>query len=132
MSRGAVEPFVYVQRVRPQDCAASTMLGHPRFLEFFEAAFIECWRERFGPVDTTLGPTRRLTVGAVNIRYLGPVRSDEELRVEVALDRISRRSIHVHYDAFVAATHVAEATSRYVCVDAESGEPTALPDRITN
>jgi hypothetical protein len=30
-------PFTYTQRVRPQECAASTMLGHPRFLEFFEA-----------------------------------------------------------------------------------------------
>src|SRR3954451_14990283 len=28
-------PFTYRQRVRPQECAASTMLGHPRFLEFF-------------------------------------------------------------------------------------------------
>jgi hypothetical protein len=49
-------PFVYLQRVRPQECAASTMLGHPRYLEFFEAAFIECWRERFGPLDPSLGP----------------------------------------------------------------------------
>ena len=50
-------PFVYAQRVRPQECAASTMLGHPRFLEFFEAAFIECWRERFGGLDASLDRT---------------------------------------------------------------------------
>jgi uncharacterized protein len=122
-------PFVYVQRVRPQECAASTMLGHPRFLEFFEAAFIECWRERFGPLDASLGPARRLTVAAVSVRYLGPVRADDELRIEVALDRITARSIQVHYDAFVASTQVAEAGSRYVCLDADSGEPVRLPDR---
>jgi acyl-CoA thioesterase FadM len=126
------ERFVYTQRVRPQECAASSMLGHPRFLEFFEAGFIECWRERFGPVDASLGPARRLTVGAVSVRYLGPVCSDDELRVEVRLDRIGARSVHVHYDAFVADAHVCEATSRYVCVDAVSGMPTALPERITN
>ena len=68
-------PFVYIQRVRPQECAASTMLGHPRFLEFFEAAFIECWRERFGQLDASLGGDRRLTVAAVNVRYLAPVRA---------------------------------------------------------
>jgi len=122
-------PFVYVQRVRTQECAASTMLGHPRFLEFFEAAFIECWRERFGPLDATLGPARRLTVAAVSVRYLGPVRADDELRIEVALDRITARSIQVHYDAFVGSTQVAEAGSRYVCLDADSGEPVPLPDR---
>jgi uncharacterized protein len=123
-------PFVYVQRVRPQDCATSTTLGHPRLLEFFEAAFIECWREHFGALDASLGPDRGLTIAAVNVRYLAPVRSDDELRIEVALDRITKRSIQVHYGALVRGTQVAEASARYVCVDAESGEPASLPDAI--
>jgi acyl-CoA thioesterase FadM/ketosteroid isomerase-like protein len=125
-------PFVYIQRVRPQECAASTMLGHPRFLEFFEAAFIECWRDRFGPSDGSLGPDRSLTVAAVNDRYIAPVRSDDELRIEVALDRLAQHSIQVHYDAFVADTRVAEASSRYVCLDPQSGEPASLPDGIAD
>jgi len=123
-------PFVYIQRVRPQECAASGMLGHPRFLEFFEAAFIECWRVRFGQLDASLGPDRRLTVAAVNVRYLAPVRYDDEVRIEVALDRLTGRSIQVHYDAFVDDARVAEASTRYVCLDTASGEPTQLPDRI--
>jgi acyl-CoA thioesterase FadM/ketosteroid isomerase-like protein len=125
-------PFVYIQRVRPQECAASTMLGHPRFLEFLEAAFIECWRDHFGPLDGSLGPDRRLTVAAVNVRYLAPVRSDDELRIEVALDRLTQRSIQVHYDAFVADVRVAEASSRYVCLDTQSGDPASLPDGIAD
>jgi YbgC/YbaW family acyl-CoA thioester hydrolase len=123
-------PFVYVQRVRPQECAASAMLGHPRFLEFFEAGFIECWRECFGSVDATLGPRRRLTVAEVNVRYLTGVRSDDELRIEVTLDRFTKHSIQVHYEAFVEAIRVAEASTRYVCIDAASREPTSLPDGI--
>jgi acyl-CoA thioesterase FadM/ketosteroid isomerase-like protein len=126
------KPFVYTQRVRPQECAGSTMLGHPRFLEFFEAAFIECWRDRFGPLDGSLGPDRRLTVAAVSVRYLAPVRCDDELRIEVALDRLTKGSIQVHYGAFVADARVAEASSRYVCLDAESGEPASLPDAIAD
>ncbi len=125
-------PFVYIQRVRPQECAASTMLGHPRFLEFFEAAFIECWRDRFGQLDASLGPDRRLTVAAVNVRYLAPVRADDELRIEVVLGRITERSIQVHYDAFVEDARVAEGGSRYVCLDAESGHPASLPDAIAS
>ena len=125
-------PFVYAQRVRPQECAASTMLGHPRFLEFFEAALIECWRDRFGALNASLGPNRALTVAAVSVRYIAPVRSDDELRIEVALDRISKRSIQVHYDAFVAESPVAEASSRYVCLDSGSGEPASLPAGVTH
>jgi uncharacterized protein len=123
-------PFVYTQRVRPQECAASTMLGHPRYLEFFEAAFIECWRDRLGALDESLGPGRRLTVAAVDVRYHAPVRADDELRIEVVLDRVTARSIQVHYDAFVAGTRVAEASSRYVCLDAASGRPAPLPSGL--
>lgn len=125
-------PFVYLQRVPPQECTASTMLGHPRFLEFFEAAFIECWCKCFGPLDESLGPDRRLTVAAMDVRYLTPVYADDEIRVEVVLDRITERSIQVHYDAFVEGTAVAEAHSRYVCLDSESGKPTSLPNGIVN
>jgi acyl-CoA thioesterase FadM/ketosteroid isomerase-like protein len=129
---GAARPkaFVYTQRVRPQDCAASTMLGHPRLLEFLEAAFIECWRARYGQLDSSLGPDRRLTVAAVDVHYLSPVRADDELRIEVTLDRITQRSIQAHYDAFVGDERVAEAGVRYVCLDAKSGRPTALPSEI--
>jgi acyl-CoA thioesterase FadM/ketosteroid isomerase-like protein len=119
-------PFVHSQRVRPQECAASTMLGHPRFLEFFEAAFIECWRERFGSLDAILGPDGGVTVAAVNVRYLAPVRADDELRIDVALDSLTERSIQVHYDAFVGERKVAEAGARYVFVDG-SRRPRAAP-----
>jgi acyl-CoA thioesterase FadM/ketosteroid isomerase-like protein len=124
-------PFNYAQRVRPQECAASTMLGHPRLLEFLEAAFIECWRERFGELNASLGPGRRLTVAAVNVDYLAPVRCHDVLRIEVAFDRVTDRSIQVHYDAFVEDVRVAEASSRYVCLDRETGAPASLPDAIS-
>ena len=55
------------------------------------------------------GSDRSLTVAAVNVRYLAPVRSDDELRIEVALDRLAQHSIQVHYDAFVGDTRIAEA-----------------------
>ena len=118
--------FAYTQRVRPQECAASTMLGHLRYLEFFEAAFIECWRERFGSLDESLGPDRRLTVAAVNVRYIAPVRADDELRIEVDLN-LGERSIEVRYGASVEDTPVAEASSTYVCLDRASGRPAPLP-----
>lgn len=124
-------PFAYTQRVRPQECAASTMLGHPRFLEFFEAAFIECWRHRFGRLDDSLGAGRRLTVAAVEVRYLSQVGADDELRIDVTFDRITTRSVHVHYDAFVDDRRAARARARYVCIDPASGTPTPLPEAVT-
>lgn len=123
-------PFVYFQRVRAQDCAASGMLGHPRLLEIFEAGFIECWRNRFGQIEATLGDDRRLTVAAVNVRYSGPIRFDDKLGIAVRLDQTSDRTIRVHYGAFVGSAQVAEGISRYVCLDVASRRPAPLPDAI--
>ena len=116
--------FTYLQRVRPQECSPSGFLGHPRFLEFFEAAFVECWRARFGALHDSLGPDRRLVVTEVNVRYLDPVAVDDELQIEVALDDIGTTSIRVHYDALVRGERVAEGRARYVCIDADEGRPT--------
>ena len=127
----AAPAFVYTQRVRPQECAASTNLGHPRYLEFFEAAFIECWRHRYGRLQDSLGPDRTLTVAAVEVRYRAPVRSDDVLRIEVTFDGIAGRSFQVHYAASVEEVPVAEARSRYVCVDTRSGKPAPLPASIS-
>ena len=120
-------PFVYRQRVRPQDCAASTFLGHPRFLEFFEAAFVEWWRSVAGGLEESLGPERRLTLANVRVDYIAPVRLDDELRIELTLDRLGASSLQVHYDAFVGETRVAEAGSRYVCLGARSDVAAELP-----
>lgn len=124
------EPFLYRQRVRPQDCAASTFLGHPRFLEFFEAAFVEWWRAGVGSLRESLGRDRRLTVASVQVEYRAPVRLDDELRIEVSLDRITPRSLQLFYEAFVDDLLAAGARVRYVCLDARSGSPAALPDTV--
>jgi len=129
-ARTRPDAFLYRQRVRPQYCAASTFLGHPRFLEFFEAAFVEWWRARAGGLEESLGPERRLTLATVQVDYLAPVRLDDELKVEVWLARASRCSLQLGYDAFVADVLAARARSRYVCLDASSGAPAAFPDAV--
>jgi acyl-CoA thioesterase FadM/ketosteroid isomerase-like protein len=117
-------------RVRAQECNAHGVLGHPRFLEHFEAAFIEAWRRALGPLDAVLGPARRLTVSRADTENLGAVRFDDLLAIAVAFDRVGRTSIAVHYDASVNDTRVAEARVRYVCLDAASGKPVPLPEEV--
>ena len=119
--------FNYVQRVRPQDCSSTGYLGHPRFLEFFEAAFLEYWRARFGALHEALGSSRKLVVTDVQLRISDGVTVDAELQIDVTLDRIEETSIRVHYDALVAGSPVAEGSVVYVCIDSAAGQPTPLP-----
>jgi|SRR5947209_2432730 len=121
--------FTYSQRVRPQGCAVSTALGHPRLLEFLEAAFVEYWRSQVGPLDASLGDERQITMRSVDVEYLAPVRVDDLVEIEVFLDQISERTIQLFYRAFVADRSVANARSRYVCLD-DSGAPAPWPDNV--
>jgi len=65
--------------------------------------------------------------GDVSLQILDGVTVDEQLQIDVALDRIEETSVRVHYDALVRGTQVAEGTVRYVCIDSASGRPTSLP-----
>jgi YbgC/YbaW family acyl-CoA thioester hydrolase len=125
-------PFVHAQRVRPQDCAASTMLGHPRLLEFLEAAFVELWRSRLGSLEESLGRDRSLTLRAIAVDYLAPVRVDDSLRVEVSVDRVTGRSLRLNYSSYVDDALVAGARSTYVCLDRASGSPAAWPEHVAD
>jgi uncharacterized protein len=129
-SRARAEPFTFVQRVRPQDCAAGGPVGHPRLLEVFEAAFIEWWRSRWGSLEDTLGPDRRLTLAAISVDNLNAARCDDELRIEMSCDRVGRTSLRTNYMAWVEGTRVARADSRYVCLHRETDRPTALPELV--
>lgn len=128
-SRTRRRAHVHHTRVRAQECAEGGLLGHPRLLEHLEAAFIEAWRERVGPLPSSLGPTRRLTVKSVEVEYEAPVRFDDPLRVEVSFDQIGMRSLRTHYLVSVAYERAAEARVSYLCVQRSTGVPTALPEQ---
>lgn len=122
------DPFCYAQRVRPQDCATSDLMGHPRLLELFEAAFIEFWREHFGALRDSLDG-RKLTLAHLDVHYRAPVRVDDLVSVEVFVDGSGSSSISIYCQAGVDEPTAATCRSRYVCVD-PAGLPTPWPPRI--
>jgi acyl-CoA thioesterase FadM len=118
----------YSARIRPQECIDGGFLRHPRLLEHFEAAFLDAWRERFGPLSESLGSERRLTVAAVDVQYLASIRLEDLLVVDVAFDRAGRSSVLIHYAATVDGRSAAEARVTYVCLDRAAGTPAELPE----
>jgi ketosteroid isomerase-like protein len=95
-------------RTRPEPSIHRRRVGSHGLPELFASAFSECWSEHSGERGRTP------TLAAMSIRYLAPVGCDEELRLEVSLDRLTEHSIQVHYDAFVGDVRVAEGSYRYV------------------
>jgi acyl-CoA thioesterase FadM/ketosteroid isomerase-like protein len=121
--------FGYRQRVRPQDCATSEVMGHPRLLEVFEAAFIELWREYFGGLTESLDG-RALTLADLQVSYRAPIRVDDVVEVDVFLDAVTSTSVAIHCVARVAGeAPAAVCTSSYVCLGADEAR-TQWPDHI--
>lgn len=124
------EGFSYSHRVRPQDCTAAPVLGHPRLLEVFEAAFIEAWRSRLGPLDASLGRGRRLTLAGLTVSYRRQIPVDSELRIDTCFEKLGRSSFTVAYVARLDGVVAADGRSTYVCIDAQSDSSLELPEAI--
>jgi acyl-CoA thioesterase FadM len=127
---GAPAVFSYSHRVRPQECTAAPVLGHPRLFEIFEAAFIETWRSRLGPLDESLGCGRRLTLAALTATYQRQIPVDSELQIDVCFETLGRSSFAVRYIARLKGDVAAEGHSTYVCIDAPTGSSVELPDSV--
>jgi acyl-CoA thioester hydrolase len=122
--------FVHTERVRPLDCDRQGVLGHPRYLHYFEAALIELWRAALGPYEDTVAHGVDLAVAEVNVRYLAPVRFDDEIEVAVVVREIGTTAVLVAFDAVVGGVPVARGQTRYVCVGTASGAKEPVPDTI--
>ena len=124
-------PFVYSERIRPPDCDRQGVLGHARYLRFFEAALIELWREAIGPYGETAASGIDLAVAETTVRYLAPARFDDALEVAVAIREIGTSTLTVSFDASVAGRPVAHGETRYVCIGTASGRKEPLPEAVT-
>jgi len=69
-----------------------------------------------------------LTVAEANCRYLVPARYDDEILVDTALSRVSRRIIEFSYRIKNCETLLAEGRTVHVVVGAD-GKPRTLPER---
>ncbi len=69
-----------------------------------------------------------LTVAEANCRYLVPARYDDEILVDTALSRASRRIIEFSYRIKNGETLLAEGRTVHVVVGAD-GKPRTLPER---
>ena len=117
-------------RVRPLDCDRQGVLGHPRYLNYFEAALIELWREALGPYDDTVAHGVDLAVAETRLRYVAAARFDDLVRIAVTVQSLGTTSVVVGFAASVEGEPVARGETRYVCVGTASGSKEAIPDTV--
>ena len=123
--------LVYAMRVRFAECDPQGIVFNSRYLEYFDVAMTEIWREAIGPYDTaTAGAGVDLVVAEAGIRYRDSLRFDEEFELRATVSRMGTTSMTTTIEVVRDGTVVAEGELRHVFLAREGGRPTSIPAAV--
>lgn len=123
--------LVHELRVRYAECDPQGIVFNSRYLEYFDIALTELWREAlgsYGGVMEELGID--LVVAEAGIRFRSPLRFDDVFEVRAALDRLGTTSMTTAIVLGRGGDPMADGELRHVFVDRAGGGKTAIPERV--
>ena len=125
------ETFTFPMRVRFAECDPQGIVFNSRYLEYFDVAITEFWRETVGPFDAATEANEvELVVAEAGIRYLSSLRFDDEFELQTTISRLGRTSVTTSIAVLRDGAVVAEGELRHVFLARAGGRPTAVPEPI--
>jgi acyl-CoA thioester hydrolase len=124
-------PFRHRLRVRFHECDPQGIVFNAHFLAYADIAITELYREAFGSWQAIMDSDAiDMVVAEANVRYLAPLRFDEEVELVASVTRIGTTAVTTLIAVEREQTTVAEVTLRHVVVDAETRAKTPIPDAL--
>ena len=121
----------YEMRVRFAECDPQGIVFNARYLEYFDVAMTEIWREAIGPYEqATAEAGVDLVVAEAGIRYLDSLRFDDVFELRASVARIGTTSMTTAIAVVRDGAVVAEGELRHVFVDREGQRPLPIPDAV--
>ncbi len=125
----------YTHRVRYNEVDPQSIVFNSRYLEFFDAANIEFFREYGYPLDVMAAAGLEPVVVEANIRYHSSVRLDQLLHIDVGCSRLGNTSFDLSFEVRIQdpqtgslSENVAtSATISYVNLDQVTRKSTPIP-----
>lgn len=126
------EGFRHRLRVRYAECDPQGVVFNSRYLEYFDIAITELWREALGPYDDVMREHNiDLVVAEATVRYLAPLGFDQEFDLLPRVTHIGTTSMTTSIAVEpVGAARSAEGEIRHVFVKYGTSEKTPIPDPI--
>jgi acyl-CoA thioester hydrolase len=124
------EPFRHRLRVRYNECDPQNAVFNANYLTYFDIAVSELWREALGGYDVMLADGVDMVVAEATVRYLAPLRFDEEFEVVVSVASMGTTSIVTAPACERDGQRVAEGEIRHVFIAVDGGEKTAIPENV--
>ncbi len=116
--------------MRYGECDAQGIVFNANFLAYVDVVLTEIWRESMGSYDALLETGVDTVVGEAGLRFLGPGRFDDVLRIEGGFDELRTTSTNLKLWFLRGDELLVEADLRYVFVDLESWQKTPIPDEV--
>lgn len=124
-------PFRHRLRVRYHECDPQNVVFNAHFLAYADIAITELYREAFGSWQVPMAEYGiDMVVAEATVRFLAPLRFDEEFELFATFTRIGTTSTTTEIRMERGAETVAIVTLRHVVVDAESRRKAPIPDGL--
>ena len=109
------------------DTDAGGVVHHAAYVHWFEQARTEWIHERGGDVSLWEQNNVIFVVAAMEMRYLKPVRLDQEVSVTAQLEEQRACQVTFAQKALVEGSVACSAKVRLVCVRLDTGRPARIP-----
>lgn len=113
-------------RVRYAECDPMGYLHHAKYLEYLEMGRTEILRAGGARYRDLEAQGVLFVVVKVACRYRKPAHYDDELTLDVVIERVTRARIDHAYKLYRGDVLLCEATSTIACVNRQ-GRPMAIP-----
>jgi acyl-CoA thioester hydrolase len=117
-------------RVRYNECDPQNAVFNANYLTYFDIAISELWREALGSYDAMLAGGTDMVVAEARVRYLAPLRFDEEFEVRVSVAKLGTTSLVSAMAVERDGDVVAEGELRHVFIAASNGEKAPIPEAV--
>ncbi|MDX6588356.1 MAG: acyl-CoA thioester hydrolase [Solirubrobacterales bacterium] len=123
--------FRHPLRVRFHECDPQGIVFNANFLAYADIAITELYREAFGSWQAAMEEGGiDMVVAEAKVRYLAPLRFDEEVELVASVTRIGTTASTTLIAIERDGDAVAEVTLRHVVVDLKTREKAPIPDSL--
>jgi acyl-CoA thioester hydrolase len=123
------EPFRHRLRVRYNECDPQGVVFNANYLTYFDLTMGELWRE-LGGYQAMVDAGVDMVVAEATIRYLAPLRFDDELELVARIRRLGDTSMTTDLVIEDGGEPAAEGELRHVFIETGTGRTAPIPDAI--
>ena len=123
------EPFRHSLRVRYNECDPQGVVFNANYLTYFDITMTELWRD-LGGYQAMVEAGVDMVVAEARIRYLAPLRFDDEFEARVRIAHLGETSMQAAIELARDSETVIEGELRYVFIETGGGAKQPIPDSI--